>query len=666
MKLRIDKGYLDLPEDFSFEIGRYSTFFSDEGEQSIPVNLPPTPRNLSLLGQPLRLAGIGHVTFSTEAILMAGVLVKKGTLVISEISSDGISVSLSFGNSKIYTDFSGVNIKELFSGHVRSDVKGVEELIDYLNKVNARTVVDDDITVMPVLTELNDGKYVVLNEPDTYIMSVPHRLASDKRLITAGNETEEVPLGYGITPFLFLRKFIELLFEKMGLAILQNAFDYEYFDGMTLLNNTADTICAGTLDYSDLVPSCTVGEFLEFLENKFNIFAFVDNEKNNVSLVCMDAAIEGIPDTDLTLKEDKISGRSVYLAKPQHISYGSDRSLEGAAPPEDTLKAFAAKYPSMAFLNEERFEASEFTSALRLSTGDYYTTKFDPTRKEVRLGSSYFLRDRESTESAKVIECRDVLPPMIMYVRTVRPDIILAPYIGGRIHRHTRTSSDSGSEAGEQKIILAFDLGLSVTGPSYKPSHRIASTQRFNNLGIAVRDFDLNPETVFSLFFRKTNLSLMNHIATLKTKLDLAIPELMDFCMFSPKLLSGVIVLPKLLNYNVGRRVVECRECELAVLHGDRGLTDEDVAIVQETMKWKLMDNASDIAAGFEETYAIVEYEWTEDYDPGTAILPPPTVIGTQTGFFQRRAIFRCYNQFEVLQKEETVICECWWETVPI
>ena len=55
MRLITKNGELDLPEDFSFEIEKCSTFFSSDGEQSIPVTLPATPRNLAALGRPLRL-----------------------------------------------------------------------------------------------------------------------------------------------------------------------------------------------------------------------------------------------------------------------------------------------------------------------------------------------------------------------------------------------------------------------------------------------------------------------------------------------------------------------------------------------------------------------------------------------------------------------------------
>ena len=114
MKILIKTGELDLSEDFSFEIEKTSSVYSEQGEQSIPVTFPATPHNLILLGQPLRPARYMRYPYRIPARLEAGVFGKTGELVISKYSRKGISASFIFSESVIYSEYSEKKLKELF------------------------------------------------------------------------------------------------------------------------------------------------------------------------------------------------------------------------------------------------------------------------------------------------------------------------------------------------------------------------------------------------------------------------------------------------------------------------------------------------------------------------------------------------------------------------
>lgn len=670
MRLITKNGELDLPEDFSFEIEKCSTFFSSEGEQSIPVTLPATPRNLAALGQPLRMAGSRSALTRLDAVLHAGVMQRHGQLVISGASRDGITASLALGESDLYTKYSDMSVRELFAGHKRTEYSTAEGWVGYFNKVIAGEAEEDELTLMPVLVDKNDDRYIILNEPEQTSDTSPQELKWMARVISSGDNAEQVPEGYGITPFLYFRAFITLLFEKMGLKIGTSAFDDTFFNSVVLLNNCADTICAGTLSYEDLVPSCTVGELLELLEAKFNVYLFVNNETATADLLCMDIKVSGVPDLDISAQLDSMDGLKLDFGKRERIVLSSDTSLEGAAPPEDNMKVFHDKYPVVSSLDEdEMHRIRHYSVVLRLATGEYFMVERSLetiSYNQKRIGSNYFARDRQNTEKSREITAEDVLPPMVMYRRGADEynDLILAPYIGSRAHRHTSYNSSSMDE--DQAVIFAFDAGEAVVDSYHKPAYRIATTQAYNNIGSKWHDGDLTPESLFDRFFSGMNSILVNCISTLTAKVDFTPGQLLSLNMGRLKLLDGVPLLPKTVRYIVGSEVA-CGESEFLVVKDySDDIVEESLQFARQLYSWQFKSTLVDELEDLEQSYAIVESEWSDGLEDEYIYIPPPTADGQRAYPFTRRAHFKCTNQYGTDLYEVDRDIDCWYESVPI
>lgn len=670
MRLVTKNGELDLPQDFSFEIEKTSTFFSSDGEQSIPVTLPATPRNLSALGQPLRLAGSRSVLTRVDAVLHAGVMQRHGQLVISGASREGITASLALGESDIYAKYSEMSVRELFAGHKRTEHSTVEGWVGYFNKVISGQTQEDELTLMPVLVDKNDDRYIILNEPEQSSKTSPQELKWMARVVYAGDSAVQVPEGYGITPFLYFRAFITLLFGKMGLKIGTSAFDDTFFDRVVLLNNCADTICAGSLSYEDLVPSCTVGELLELLEKKFNVYLFVNNETATADLLCMDVRVSGVPDMDISAQVDASEGLKLDFGERERIVLSSDTSLEGAAAPEDSLKAFHDKYPLVTSLDEDGMhQVRHYSVVLRLATGEYYMVERSletASYNQKRLGSNYFTRDRGNTEKSREVTADDVMPPMVMYKRTpdAFDDLILAPYIGSMAHRHT--SYDSSSRDEEQAVIFAFDAGPAVTDSYHAPSYRLATTQAYNNIGVLWHEGDLTPESLFSRFFARMNDILTNCISTVTAKVDFTPGQLLSLNMGRLKLMDGVPLLPKTVRYTVGRGIV-CGQSEFLVVKSySDDVQEETLTFDAQVYTWRFRSTLQDELEDLEQTYAIVESEWSDDLADEYIYIPPPTAAGQTAYPFTRRAHFKCTNQYGTDLYETDRDIDCWYESVPI
>ena len=86
MKLITSQGELVLPTDFSFTIKQNSPIFSKEGSQSIPVTLPSSQINFSVLNNPQRTGRNSKYIRKIPAKLEAGVFHKSGQLVIDTAS----------------------------------------------------------------------------------------------------------------------------------------------------------------------------------------------------------------------------------------------------------------------------------------------------------------------------------------------------------------------------------------------------------------------------------------------------------------------------------------------------------------------------------------------------------------------------------------------------
>lgn len=670
MRLITKNGELDLPEDFSFEIEKCSTFFSSDGEQSIPVTLPATPRNLAALGQPLRMAGSRSALTRVDAVLHAGVMQRHGQLVISGASRDGITASLALGESDLYTKYSEMSVRELFAGHNRTEYSTVEGWVGYFNKVIAGEAEEDELTLMPVLVDKNDDRYIILNEPEQTSDTSPQELKWMARVISSGDNAEQVPEGYGITPFIYLRTFIGLLFEKMGLKIGTSAFDDTFFDSVVLLNNCADTICAGSLSYEDLVPSCTVGEFLELLEKKFNVYLFVNNETATADLLCMDIKVSGVPDMDISAQLDSMDGIKLDFGERERIVLSSDTSLDGAAPPEDNMKVFHDKYPVVSSLDEdEMHRIRHYSVVLRLATGEYFMVERSLetiSYNQKRIGSNYFTRDRQNTEKSREITAEDVLPPMVMYRRGADEynDLILAPYIGSRAHRHTSYNSSGKDE--DQAVIFAFDAGEAVVDSYHAPSYRLATTQAYNNIGIQWRTGDLTPESLFSRFFSGINDVLSNCISTVTAKVDFTPGQLLAMNMGRLKLLDGVLLLPKTVRYNVGRGVSCGLSKFLIVKDYLNDVQEENIEFGEQLYTWQFRSRLVEALEDLEQTHAIVEYEWSDGLSDEFIYIPPPSADNVTDYHFTRTAHFRCTNEHGTDLYEADRDIDCWYESVPI
>lgn len=571
MRLITSKGQLDLPSDFSLTIEQNNPVFSTEGTQSIPTSLPVSKRNLEALGYPTRLGRADRLLRKFPAKIEAGAIHKDGQLVIDSIQKgSGIVGAVMLNESDLYTQIKDATMKEAFAGVFRidfsEDPNPVQSWYNHIYDCMKGTKTDDFTAFPLAVNYTEENGYQILNCPDITSQLDPWGLKWQARSIPSGSETVTVPAGYGITPFLWLYRVIEILFSRYGYTVLSNPFrEDSLLKKIVLINNTADAICAGTLNYQDLLPTCTVAEFIKWIEVKFLTHIYIDSEKKTVEIIPLQSILSSVPDLDIS---NKVNGEIKHiLIDAMEVDMSSDTSLDGATPAAETLGELTVKYETMTEVDEAAWRNYDwgatpaFKNSLifRKALGQYYDIYFRRTGGPTTftsLGSNYFRRYTGAAQ-AKEYKAIDTMPAMVeVNIGTVQEiDIdIICPY-AGPVNHLTTTYKDEKNDISEQKIIIAYNAGPAANDSFIQHRYIIGTTQRYNNLGIQWCDLDLTTEGLYQRFFDKWDDALQKQDCEIECRVDYSAEDLMSMKMSGLKMLSGQLLLQKGLSYRISNKI---------------------------------------------------------------------------------------------------------------
>lgn len=696
MKLIVEKGELNLPEDFSFEIEQNSAFFSEDGTASVAATIPATSADLDKLEHPTRIARNKRYANLFPAILSHGVFQKKGNLVVESASKDGITCAMALEDSEFYSKWKDTDIREIFGDNYISGNTTVDSCCDYLMAVYDRTVQQDmGLRIFPVAVNYNadKGTYQINNEP-AYGNNALWPLLYESRIIEEGNSQVSVPKGYGLAPFLLLSRFLDRLFYYAGYTVRQNCFTGAALNKLVLLHQCSDVVRCGKIKYADLIPSKTVAEIIEWINAKFHAQIVVYPSSKMVDIVLLEDILKSGFDMDLT---GKLIGNITHsFSQPSRVVLRPDCSLEGAAPPTDTLQELKDKFGSLTPLDEDGWD--NYTGqgvVFRKATGQYYEIllsmagsvrvsngetyrRYTSTRSHTsrgtgssgtagqqtirpahrqngadsweNIGSNYFTRDRKNAPDSEEFAPVDLMPPMVFV------NGFLMPYIGERKHRHT-TYQDSAVDD-EQDIMVCEFAGLSVQcnriSNNYYSGNTVASagghyyygtTQPFDNAGAAREGGnDLSPEVLFSLYFTKYNQMLLDNRIEVAGQFDIPIQELLNYQMYRLKLYGGQRMLPTYMRYEVGRKI-RCLEAKfLLVKDFSDSVIEESISIPTPSYKWVIDNSAVNaliaaVKARHPEVTADIGLFADEEEGEETpdVFLPSPTAPGQTSPVYVRK-----------------------------
>lgn len=580
MKLKTDKGELSLPNDFAFEVETTNPAFSDEGDATVPATLPASNENMRLLGYAHRIDRSSRFMKRIPATLSAGAYFKKGQLIVDTIDkNNGIDVSFAIENSDIYSQVKNTGLKEIFKNKVRN-FNSVNEIISLLTSIyhNAAT---DDFTIFPIAVssyEDDAGKviYQYSNQMNFRSLNPPTgQLVYEARTVVEDGCVMSVPKGYGVSPFLFLHRMIDILFSLIGYDVVENCFSSSDLKDIVLLNNCADTIVEGYIDYSDLVPSCTVSQFIQFLQDKFNVVIRVDSTKMQVRAMSVSEVIGNkeydIDITDIT-DDDSIT---MEVDETCRVSLSS-RYFEGGEPAAKTLDELIGKYGYCVAMEDGDFnllktliesgsQNAQCHDCLiyRSYTGGFYELQrsLKDGRQLLRyIGTSNFTYDRNNSREIETHSSDDNIP---LTVETEDNMLRLYCYVGERLHSHTKVKFKTTSRENEQEIMVCWN-------------HKGFGSITAKFLG-EDRPFDLTPYGMYSRFWSGYNDMLLNNRLTLRAKVIYPKTYLLNLDMTKKKIYKNQLLLPVKTTYNVSSKISNGMSEFILIKEYFDGITDENI-----------------------------------------------------------------------------------------
>lgn len=339
---------LDLPSDFTFTIEDTNPIYNERGSQSVPATVPVTRRNIRLLNAPHRIdSGIDPNNPQLRAEITSGTYRRSGLINVTEAGrKEGITFNIGFDNSTAYASWADTKLRELpglpvfvpsTSGLTPKTM--VEHLIDNLDRIYAAPKPQsDDFALFSVVVGSDDDFTELLNA----VPVLANKLSRDTTITRKVNdETTQitVPLGYGISPFLRVWRVVELIFSAFGLEIVRNPFKENLeLAKLVVLNNVFDSCCRGTINYADLMPDCTVSEFLNSLWVRFGLVYNINEGEGTVSL---EFIRDILGKNSNSIDNSLASYEKIIYETPQYVKLSAATSIDGAAPACSRFEDFA-------------------------------------------------------------------------------------------------------------------------------------------------------------------------------------------------------------------------------------------------------------------------------------------------------------------------------------
>lgn len=316
MRIISKNGEFQLPVGFSAEITSYNQVFNDQGEQSIPVDLPATHHNLLLLGFPNRVDSFFKPIDSLQVDVVDGVFMRPARMSVhSANEQDGISCTLYFREAAFYALIDDMTMQDITLDVIQGVGATLEDKVNYLITVLKNEYINQTsnlFSVFPVQTnhqvkrdfiyvDPNNSDQVPYSETFNLVLNgfetaraYPFNNQNDKivflnafmgesvQVITEGSDLIEISKGYGMTAFLDLFYLMQKMFTQLGYSFDDTALRVAICGAtgkIAILNNVADAIYDGKLDLNQLIPAISMKDFLKkiavymcgfFYVNEFN------------------------------------------------------------------------------------------------------------------------------------------------------------------------------------------------------------------------------------------------------------------------------------------------------------------------------------------------------------------------------------------------------------
>lgn len=644
MNLRLERGEISLPKDFKFDIQSNHPFFSNEGTASVPATIPPSQMNRFLLGNPENQHSAKRFTRKLPATLSHGIYTKRCQMVIDSASEkSGISTSLALQESEMYADIQDRKLQDVFMG-ARVIRTGSTSPFDVVR--SWATSLDQDYVLFPVAADAEDATNADSTGSKKIAKTIMNNNTGNNSLsfssgsVTIDDEAVTTHAGYGIVPFMKLHVLLRRMFVNCGYTVTNNVFATDpVLSQIVVLHNTIDVLDNAIMApnnaalnrilvlESQIVPTVTVGELMEWIRNKFG--AFVTVEGRRVSIRTMRDVLALSADQDLSgyLEE----GQTIRHPEPRMLRCSCQHEIEGSDPAAETMEDLQARYSSIVNCTSVSQITGTGLFYVKPLGKFYYRQSVNSSLTTGMVGTDGFDYYRRKELDTEEISTDDLFVPMVL------KNGEYMPFIGDSIRRRLETR-DKETDA-EQPIIICYarNNGTKNYGTLYP------FNQAGNEVSAQAGCPDLTPEHLARYFFAGYRDLLLNAAPTISCKLDIPLHVLVNMDPWTPKLLNHSRVLIKSLKYSISESGMSSCDAELQLLSAFTDAEDVPNPAFANNLAWRRRDTRAAYTYPYgnpSETYGewlvVVDTDGLSDYTGADAPEETPEYPGLKAKSRQR------------------------------
>lgn len=562
LKIKTNKGYLDLGGDFTVQIDEKSPVMNDRGSQTVPVTVPCTGNNAKITGFAHRLdMGVKPMNEDQACTVLDGVYKRTGKInIVSAGKKEGITLNIGFDNSEAYSAWKAKKLNAITLPV--KEYSSVNSLCAHLQQVLGGY--QTDYAVFQIMTG-NDSKdnqsypkylnYITPVSEGSKVYKLRYQARTETFLVNGTPTAVTLPEGYGVTAFLYVWRVLELVFSEFGYTITENPFktDIQLYN-LVILNNAADCCVKGKLSYADLMPDCTVEDFLNALYVRFGLVYNVSSDTKTATLRLIRDIVDDVPDIDLSrsLTDEPL----ITYETARQMKLSAKTSFTGAAP---SVERFEDYLKDQEVARLARVDVSQRVIHLNYeeTTGRWF--KWDEDNKRLTYSSSSFFswdRKSDSIEDNELTSDDECVP------MDFAPNDILSPqYLADYVHRYTylKTSSNNDDEDSEKvETPLSFVFAFTSSQNSKYP---FGSVLPYTSEGEEVI-LTLGSKHTISLLFQYKNGLFINfwkkYDAIIRHSFNqveantlLPVHQLMSMDILTPVALRGQYLLFDGLSYSL-------------------------------------------------------------------------------------------------------------------
>ena len=523
------KAYQLFP-DTELSVERTNPFLNDYGEQTLPVSLPDSEYNRSMMNHPNKVNRKNKIAFYDVSIQDGEYFVPSRQAILSVTPDDKIETSFYMNEGSFYSRLENTYMEDVFG---EETVPGVNDLDSAINFIKSLFRSDNsEFAVFQV--EISNERFMNVYYNGTLMAESEQKETIDGKEIT-------VPRGFYLSPFLKANFVLKRIFAYFGYTLLDNFFTTtEQFRKMVFINNVADAVVTGKIYYSQLLPNVTCKEMLELFRKKFMCEFITDEVEKTVRIVLFNELLSSQAYSDYSSKlVDKLSIE--YPEEYRQLILQARDSIGSLT--FESIPEMKSKYSSVQF-NSKRGEFYRYGYNLGTTfAGAIYEVVADASQR-------YYEGGNLPTESVEIPECIPINKSFFLYIGDEQ---FLNSSLQSDSESTSDTESETSSSGSKMYLMLAFAYCDGTT--TYGTVSNYISTGIIGGVEIKIGDYSLvynGDEGIFEKFYRQYDTLLRNSLHTVKGNFLLSQDEKRNIPSIAMLDINGSRFLMNKMSYQLG------------------------------------------------------------------------------------------------------------------